>query len=398
VREQSPGSRAGGRPFARPSRPPASPQAPSRRDGEPAGPRSSLSSVDSDPYTAAMRPDRRILLAQTLLATALVTPATAQIGDRAVRLLDAAIARTTASLGKTDIWQDHSTWDKAWVVRSDGGHYEVRTTHSHALGRSVANGLETMLGHFQATFGVRQTPLEPFEILIFPDIAGYNGFGDEYGDERSSFYGAFYARNHPNGAVGAVYNANHTYLKMQLTNAAANQWGSLWGSRALGATSDPPVWVQAGIGGYFELFWSHAWAVQQFERWRDEQRLLPLDELLSAPWSAYSDKTQIRMIELGLLFEYLLIHREDTRTVNEDNAPFRDLLLAVVRGDPVPPELAYLVPSSNAQTNAASNGSGFFDRLRDAAAALQKARDQATSGEDPLEALQRDFFAFQFPK
>ena len=70
------------------------------------------------------------------------------------RSLDKAIERAQRALvRRTEVWQDHSTWARAWRVRTD--HYEVVTTRSRYFGMEVAQGLEAVLGHFQTEYGTR---------------------------------------------------------------------------------------------------------------------------------------------------------------------------------------------------------------------------------------------------
>ena len=76
-----------------------------------------------------------------------------------VAALDGAIARAHADLASNaDIWTDHSTWANPWTART--AHYEVRTTQTYAVTRSLAQGLEAMLGHFQTTLGIDFVPPE----------------------------------------------------------------------------------------------------------------------------------------------------------------------------------------------------------------------------------------------
>ena len=46
---------------------------------------------------------------------------------------------------------------------------------------------------------------------------------------------------------------------------------------------------------------------------------------------SYPSPANGRFLELGMLFNYLLVYREDTRTTDEA-APFRDYVVTVLRG------------------------------------------------------------------
>ena len=74
-------------------------------------------------------------------------------------------------------------------------------------------------------------------------------------------------------------------------------------------------------------------------RLKDEGRLIPLRQLLSEPLASYLEEPHTRLIELGMLFTYLVHVREDTRTVAEGEqvvqAPFRDYVRGALRGQNV---------------------------------------------------------------
>ena len=61
------------------------------------------------------------------------------------RSLERHIERTQEKLWDSlELWQDHSTWETAWRVRTE--HYEVRTTHSRAFGLQLAQGQQPKSG------------------------------------------------------------------------------------------------------------------------------------------------------------------------------------------------------------------------------------------------------------
>ena len=63
-------------------------------------------------------------------------------------------------------------------------------------GLQIAQGLETMLGHFQRVLGTEWTPAGRLQVDIHPSIAAYNQAGTNF-DEHSSMYGSFYASGTP---------------------------------------------------------------------------------------------------------------------------------------------------------------------------------------------------------
>src|SRR6185295_16894325 len=68
----------------------------------------------------------------------------ARAGD-SLTALDRALRRTGEEIArKTELFEDHSSWDRAWVAESD--HFAVRTIESWFLAHDVAAGLEVMRG------------------------------------------------------------------------------------------------------------------------------------------------------------------------------------------------------------------------------------------------------------
>ena len=120
-----------------------------------------------------------------------------------------------------DLWEDHSTWEKAWEVA--GENYRVRTTTSRFEAKDVAEGLEIMLGHFQDVLGTDFTPPEPFNVWILPTIEEYNDLGDD-SDEHSSILGGFYAGNLTELPVVVLHSDNPTELRMWITHCALHQF------------------------------------------------------------------------------------------------------------------------------------------------------------------------------
>jgi hypothetical protein len=270
------------------------------------------------------------LAALTLLAAA---PLAAQERPAPyVQALHGAIAGAQARIERgLSLWQDHSTWDKAWQARTE--HFVVRTTSSFANATDIARGLETMLGHFRETLGVDHVPATPFVVLVLPDLAAYNQVGNQYGEHHSSFYGSFYAPGHPEKAVAATWDQNPVWLRMQVTHSVVHQWlDSAFPGRAR------PAWLEEGLAAYFSIWWDYPWALQEYERLREWNGLPGLPRLLRDGIDAWGRDTHARMMELGMLFYWLLRYRDDTRTTapgeEPQRGPFRDWLRAQLEGRP----------------------------------------------------------------
>ncbi|MEM7204300.1 MAG: hypothetical protein AAF628_28835 [Planctomycetota bacterium] len=290
-------------------------------------------------------------MSASALAAQASSPATAAALERALTESARELAATS------DIWEDHSTWENAWLHRSE--HFEVTTTTSLGLARSLADGMETMLGQVQKELALRTAPPRRLQVFLYADIADYNRFGEEFGEHHSSFYGSFFASGHPQRPVAVVYQPNATLLRMHLTHSVVHQYVA---TAFPGVTLD--AWLSEGLAAYFSLFWDQAWARAEFARLRASDELFSLRELVSADIDDYSDRSHVRFIQLGTLFSYALHFREDTRTSppgeEPAQAPFRDYIVATLRGQ-------------------STRGTPFEAVMSD------------------LRALQRDFDEFEFP-
>ena len=247
--------------------------------------------------------------------------------------LDRALQQTTAKVRATDPYEDHSAWENAWSVDSE--HYTVRTTDSYWLGQDLAAGLEVMRGHFQQVLGLDSVPGERVPIWVFPDSGAYNTLGGTKYAQHSTFYGSFFADQDPGRPVATVFvGDNPSLLRMQITHSAVHRFLS---DAFPGRT--PPVWIDEGLAAYFALmYWEPDWCRSKFAELRDAGRLPALEKLLDDNITSYGDSTAagVRFIEFAVLFDYLLRVREDTRTTApteaEQRAPFRDYLVATLRG------------------------------------------------------------------
>lgn len=273
--------------------------------------------------------------AATLLAL-LAAPAGAQSGDQpqslAKRIVGRAVERMHERVTeKLDVWEDHSTFENAWVATTD--HFSVHTTTSYGEGKDIATGLETMLGHFQKVLGTDYVPPKPLPVFILPGRAAYNTFGENHGEAHSSFYGSFHALSHAQRPVAAEWIDNPTLLRMQITHSVVHQYLHEAFPQSVGRR---PAWVEEGLAAYFTFYWDTKWTLQQYLRAKDEGRLLDLAKVFLDPIGRYGADTEARFLQLAIFFDYLLRLREDTKsTVGEDGKPtgaFRDYLMATLEG------------------------------------------------------------------
>lgn len=221
-----------------------------------------------------------------------------------------------------------ASWAEAWTVESD--HYAITLMQSRGLGTQLARGLDTMLGHFEELLGAPSRSEQRFPIQLFPDLAAYNVFGNANGAEHSSFYGSFFAAGVDGGVVASCFHDNSILMRMWLTHGALHQYLSA------AFDQDAPDWIEEGLASYFSLYWDPAYGASELERLRagrGARGLFSLQALLDAPTSAYIDRPQDRLLQLGMFFNYLLHYREDTRTKAPEDAPFAEYLQLVMMGE-----------------------------------------------------------------
>jgi len=247
------------------------------------------------------------------------------------RAIEKALERAEATfLEDVELPPTETTWDEPWVARTR--FYEVRTTRSPYFGQLIGQGLDTMVGFYQEALRTDWTPTRPLPVFVLPDLTRYNAFGEQHGAEHSSFYGSFFASQHPERPVAALFDADFVRLRRTITHSALHQY-------VAGAfpRSQPAPWLVEGLAKYFELHWNFASGIADLEAIRaDNRRWIPLRELLNAPLPSYADRTSSRLLQLGALFTYLYSYREDTRTVWESDeiarAPFADYVHARLSG------------------------------------------------------------------
>lgn len=229
--------------------------------------------------------------------------------------------------------EDHSTWETRRRVESE--HFLVETTQSYAFGQAVANDLESMLVHFQNFTGRKLQGAAPMVVRVFPDVPTYNTLGEEFA-EHSSFYGSFFASGQGEEVIATSYTDNWTLLRFWTTHSALHNFLA----RAYPG-STVPTWVDEGLASYFSLFWNYNYGVDQFEQMRDGGGLLSLDDLLDADLAGYLDRSHERLIQIGMLFTYLINVHPETRTVTDASGkvtaqPFVDYVLLRIQGRPNP--------------------------------------------------------------
>ncbi|MFK7740337.1 MAG: hypothetical protein AB8H80_08430 [Planctomycetota bacterium] len=256
----------------------------------------------------------------------------AQKGARE-RAIDKSLERAHAELTKElDIWSDHSTIENAWQARSK--HFVVRTVESYMLANDIAKGLETMFDHFQKQLGDDYVPTTLFPVVILPSRAAYNSFGEAHGQEHSSFYGSFFAASHEQLPVAAEYHENPTLLRMQITHSVVHQYLHAAYPQSIGRR---PMWIEEGLAAYFTYYWDPKWTLDRFLEAKEKRRLPRLSQALRAQPSAYRADPDARLLQLAMLFDYLIRHREDTKSAPDEQGkmrgPFRDYLVAVLKGN-----------------------------------------------------------------
>jgi hypothetical protein len=232
------------------------------------------------------------------------------------RTLRDAVERAQRDLErKLELFEDHSTWDNAWIVRSP--HYNVRTTASRYFGEATAEQLEVDLESFRATLMSRFQPEQAFNVYVFPTLEDYRAYSSENGLDHSAFYGSYYPETVAELPVVTYYYPNRAQLQMWITHTAFHQFLRHAYERAL------PTWMDEGLASYFAMRPNYLWAVNEFQRMRDAGALIPLRELLATPLANYTDRPGQRVLQLGLFFTFLFDFYPPTRTVLRDGEIWR---------------------------------------------------------------------------
>jgi len=256
-------------------------------------------------------------------------PGAAELPVRVSDALDVALDRARARwLENAELREDHTTFETAWEVTSP--HFRVRAVHSRTLAAQVCSDLEQMLPKFQQVLGTSFVPAEPLPVFVLRTLREYNTFGDQHGDEHSSFSGAFYAPGHRERPVAILYNRDPTYFRATLTHSVAHQYidAAFGGQRT--------AWFDEGVASYFALYWSYGRAVAEWERMRTNHRIIPMNQLLTNNIADFSDRPRERQAQLGLLFTWLMWRHDSTYSEEVDGelrpGSFAKFMRAVVRG------------------------------------------------------------------
>lgn len=239
-----------------------------------------------------------ILVANAAAASAPASPST---GEAA---LERATARISARLCESKtLWEDHSSADDPWVVRTE--HYEVRTTKPYYVARHLADGLETMAWHFQNVLG-RAPRGGRALVRIFNTIEEYNGFGGNAGT-HSSIYGGYYADQAPESPIAIVYSDEALRRGIWATHAATHHY------LATTFPGEHPTWLVEGLACYFETYWDAGWAERGLRQLIDSGNYVRMRQVMSiGSIDDYANNSGTYFAQLRAFFRFLLHHHPDT--------------------------------------------------------------------------------------
>ena len=259
-----------------------------------------------------------LTLALCALTASGSTPDRSAVDAHFRRLMGTALERSESQLLKrTDFYRSNDTWEQAFEVSSE--HYRLRTVGSRAAANKLIGGLEFMFAEFQSLLASDFEPAQRFQIDVMP-LAEYNTRGGNAA-EHSSFYGSFLEAN---GSVAVSYNPNSDLLGMLATHSALHQFTQAAFNR------NPPLWIAEGLAAYFATFWHPEWSKSELQRVSSGRAWIGMRELITASASDYVADSHTRLIELGMLFKYLLQFNPDTAA--DSDAPFVNFLRSSVRG------------------------------------------------------------------
>jgi len=243
--------------------------------------------------------------------------------------VDKALERVREELAQSvTLYKDHSSWSDPWVVQH--GPFVVRSTASWFFSDQAARNLETMLGHFEALLDRPFPTNENRNVFVFPDIDGYNSFGDRYGF-HSSILGSFYASQDPQRPIASYYHENPTQVGMWLTHAASHMYVTRLAAREL------PLWMDEGLASYFAYYhWAYPYGVDELARLAAAGSLTDLDDLFGAIIDTYTaTNSHERFVQLGLLMAFLIHHYEPSSSPLDPVRPgsFVEYLRKAMRGE-----------------------------------------------------------------
>jgi hypothetical protein len=172
--------------------------------------------------------------------------------------------------------------------------------------------------------GTTFVPPNVVQVLVHPTVDEYNAFGDNNGEEHSSFYPSFVPENHPDQPVATLESPNGTRQLRWVTHGALHRY-------LLDARVELPVWLDEGLASYFALYWAFPSAVVELQALRDSDGWVSVDDLITDEIAAFLDRPEARQLELGMLFSYLMNYREDTRIERDEQgnviaSPFLDYI------------------------------------------------------------------------
>ncbi len=247
------------------------------------------------------------------------------------KALQQAIEAAQKKLEKTaKLWEDHSTWRKARVVKSK--YFALRTTQSYVYGKALCQGLDTMAEHFKKLLKPDFNWTDKTQILLYPDIPAYNSAGSN-SDTHSSVYGSFLAPSNTGGSVAAAFKSNYDMVCIEVTHSAVHQFMN----RAYPGNQGP-TWLQEGLASYFALYWNKDWGPAELSRFQKQKTWVPLSSVLRRTLATYgnADVAHYHFMELGVLFNYLLHWKPETRSSYDDKGvqqgPFADYLRKTLQG------------------------------------------------------------------
>lgn len=226
-----------------------------------------------------------------------------------------------------ELYVDHSSWEDPWIV--ERAPFRVRSTSNWRFTDDTARNLGTMVEHFEALLE-RPFPRDEIrDVFIFPDIGTYNDFGSPYA-HHTSILGAFYADQHPERPIAACDTGNWVWNGRNLTHGALHMYLARVAPRAL------PVWFEEGLASYFAYYyWENKQGVEEWERMLVDGRVIPLERLLSADLSQYTNRPDDWFVELAMFFTYMIHYCPETATSLDDvrEGSFVDYLRKAVRGE-----------------------------------------------------------------
>ncbi len=269
---------------------------------------------------------------RTLLFLVFCSSGLAQAGESAYdRVVRTALERAQSELeDSVDIDVAEVDWANAY--EQTVGRFTVRTVRSPAFARRLAQRQDAMFPRYQTLI---EPGFEPGNMVVWvlPSIDDYNEFGNRYGAEHSSMHGSFLTNEIPGTnfePIVTYHPGSETQLDMWITHGAVHQFLE---RRPRG---DPDLWLSEGLASYFELNWNLDYGKQALQNYYRRGRTVPTFSLLRQGIGEYQAQPE-SLFQIGMLFSYLLNHREDTRTVIDENGkvvrqPFVDYLQGLLQG------------------------------------------------------------------